>query len=343
MPKLGFFPGSTIGNFVPRSATDLLRHFRELLGTGALLLIGMDRVKPVERLIAAYDDPRRSDRAVQPQPARADQPRARRQHPARRLPPRSALERHPVAHRNASGRDAATSSSPSPASRSHSSRARRSTARTATNTSAAGRACCCSPAAGRRSPNGATRPATCRRPRRGPAQPLRALIAEPHCGAAKRQPMVTRPVRHRRLSCCQVLGWIIISQVILSWLFAFNVLNTSSQGVRGFVERARPHHRAAVPADPPDAARFRRDRLLAAGAADPDPDPADAARAAPRRSLDVLGDMTRTADRRESRCRRAARASRPMPSPNSSSGSAARRGSRPCWSAKTRRARSMSG
>lgn len=57
LPKLGFFPGSTIGNFVPRSATDLLRHFRELLGTGAQLLIGMDRVKPVERLIAAYDDP----------------------------------------------------------------------------------------------------------------------------------------------------------------------------------------------------------------------------------------------------------------------------------------------
>ncbi|HUE79924.1 MAG TPA: L-histidine N(alpha)-methyltransferase [Sphingomicrobium sp.] len=57
LPKLGFFPGSTIGNFVPRSATDLLRHFRELLGTEALLLIGMDRVKPVERLIAAYDDP----------------------------------------------------------------------------------------------------------------------------------------------------------------------------------------------------------------------------------------------------------------------------------------------
>ena len=56
-PKLGFFPGSTIGNFVPRSATDLLRHFRSLLGTGSRLLIGMDRVKPVDRLIAAYDDP----------------------------------------------------------------------------------------------------------------------------------------------------------------------------------------------------------------------------------------------------------------------------------------------
>jgi YggT family protein len=31
-----------------------------------------------------------------------------------------------------------------------------------------------------------------------------------------------------------VLTWIIIIQVILSWLFAFNVLNTSSQGVRAF-------------------------------------------------------------------------------------------------------------
>jgi YggT family protein len=29
-----------------------------------------------------------------------------------------------------------------------------------------------------------------------------------------------------------IVTWIIIIQVILSWLFAFNVLNTSSQGVR---------------------------------------------------------------------------------------------------------------
>jgi L-histidine N-alpha-methyltransferase len=57
LPKLGFFPGSTIGNFVPSSATDLLRQFRDLLGPRSQLLIGMDRVKPVERLIAAYDDP----------------------------------------------------------------------------------------------------------------------------------------------------------------------------------------------------------------------------------------------------------------------------------------------
>jgi dimethylhistidine N-methyltransferase len=57
LPKIGFFPGSTIGNFVPLSASDLLRHFRRLLGVGALLLIGMDQVKSVDRLRAAYDDP----------------------------------------------------------------------------------------------------------------------------------------------------------------------------------------------------------------------------------------------------------------------------------------------
>lgn len=33
-----------------------------------------------------------------------------------------------------------------------------------------------------------------------------------------------------------VIWWIIIIQVILSWLVAFNVLNTSSGGVRAFLE-----------------------------------------------------------------------------------------------------------
>ena len=33
-----------------------------------------------------------------------------------------------------------------------------------------------------------------------------------------------------------VLWWIIIGQVVLSWLFAFNVLNASSDGLRRFVE-----------------------------------------------------------------------------------------------------------
>ncbi len=56
-PKLGFFPGSTIGNMVPRTAVDLLRAMKDTLGDGAWLLIGMDRIKDVEVLLAAYDDP----------------------------------------------------------------------------------------------------------------------------------------------------------------------------------------------------------------------------------------------------------------------------------------------
>lgn len=56
MPKLGFFPGSTIGNMVPRTATDLLRTMRETLGEGSHLLIGMDLVKNPAVLVAAYDD-----------------------------------------------------------------------------------------------------------------------------------------------------------------------------------------------------------------------------------------------------------------------------------------------
>jgi YggT family protein len=31
-----------------------------------------------------------------------------------------------------------------------------------------------------------------------------------------------------------ILFWIIIIQVVMSWLFVFNVLNTNSQGVRAF-------------------------------------------------------------------------------------------------------------
>jgi L-histidine Nalpha-methyltransferase len=57
LPKLGFFPGSTIGNLVARTAVDLLRAMKETLGEGSRLLIGMDRIKPVDVLLAAYDDP----------------------------------------------------------------------------------------------------------------------------------------------------------------------------------------------------------------------------------------------------------------------------------------------
>ncbi len=56
LPRIGFFPGSTIGNMVPRTGVDLLRRMRENLGEGALLLIGMDRVKSEKILVPAYDD-----------------------------------------------------------------------------------------------------------------------------------------------------------------------------------------------------------------------------------------------------------------------------------------------
>jgi L-histidine N-alpha-methyltransferase len=55
-PKLGFFPGSTIGNMIPLMAVDLLRAMRASLGEGAMLLIGMDRIKDEATLVSAYDD-----------------------------------------------------------------------------------------------------------------------------------------------------------------------------------------------------------------------------------------------------------------------------------------------
>ncbi|MCP5396632.1 MAG: L-histidine N(alpha)-methyltransferase [Sphingomonadaceae bacterium] len=56
IPKLGFFPGSTIGNMVARTAVDLLRSMRATLGEGSQLLIGMDLIKDIAVLEAAYDD-----------------------------------------------------------------------------------------------------------------------------------------------------------------------------------------------------------------------------------------------------------------------------------------------
>lgn len=56
LPKLGFFPGSTIGNMVARTAVDLLRSMRATLGADSQLLIGMDLIKDPDVLEAAYDD-----------------------------------------------------------------------------------------------------------------------------------------------------------------------------------------------------------------------------------------------------------------------------------------------
>ena len=53
---LGFFPGSSLGNFEPAAAQELLAQFRHLLGPGGKLLIGIDQPKASERLEAAYND-----------------------------------------------------------------------------------------------------------------------------------------------------------------------------------------------------------------------------------------------------------------------------------------------
>jgi dimethylhistidine N-methyltransferase len=53
---VGFFPGSTIGNFPPEQAEDFLRRAGELLGDGAMMVVGADVAKGAEVLIPAYDD-----------------------------------------------------------------------------------------------------------------------------------------------------------------------------------------------------------------------------------------------------------------------------------------------
>jgi len=53
---LGFFPGSTIGNFAPPEAEAFLRQIRAVLGPGGALLIGVDLKKDTARLNAAYND-----------------------------------------------------------------------------------------------------------------------------------------------------------------------------------------------------------------------------------------------------------------------------------------------
>ncbi len=55
-PKLGFFPGSTLGNLGPAAAVDLLRAFGDTLGDGGWLVIGLDLRKDAAILEAAYND-----------------------------------------------------------------------------------------------------------------------------------------------------------------------------------------------------------------------------------------------------------------------------------------------
>lgn len=54
--RLVFFPGSTIGNFSPGEAHQLLRNMRLWAGEHAWLLIGVDMTQHVPTLLAAYND-----------------------------------------------------------------------------------------------------------------------------------------------------------------------------------------------------------------------------------------------------------------------------------------------
>jgi L-histidine N-alpha-methyltransferase len=56
-PMLVLFLGSTIGNFERAAAQDFLRDIRACLMPGDALLLGTDLIKPLARMILAYDDP----------------------------------------------------------------------------------------------------------------------------------------------------------------------------------------------------------------------------------------------------------------------------------------------
>lgn len=56
LPKVGFFPGSTIGNFEPHEASTFLRHAGTILGAGAVMVVGVDLIKDETVLNAAYND-----------------------------------------------------------------------------------------------------------------------------------------------------------------------------------------------------------------------------------------------------------------------------------------------
>lgn len=55
-PKVGFFPGSTIGNFDPDQAASFLRSARRVLGRRASMVVGVDLEKDENLLHAAYND-----------------------------------------------------------------------------------------------------------------------------------------------------------------------------------------------------------------------------------------------------------------------------------------------
>jgi dimethylhistidine N-methyltransferase len=56
MPRAGFFPGSTIGNFEPHEASAFLRRAARILGVGSIFVVGVDLAKSLDILYRAYND-----------------------------------------------------------------------------------------------------------------------------------------------------------------------------------------------------------------------------------------------------------------------------------------------
>ncbi len=55
-PRVGFFPGSTIGNFTPAETRAFLSAAAQVLGEGSIFIVGADIAKDEATLVAAYDD-----------------------------------------------------------------------------------------------------------------------------------------------------------------------------------------------------------------------------------------------------------------------------------------------
>ncbi len=51
-----YFPGSTIGNFTRDQASTFLKRMGKMAGDDGLIFIGVDLIKPINKLLRAYDD-----------------------------------------------------------------------------------------------------------------------------------------------------------------------------------------------------------------------------------------------------------------------------------------------
>lgn len=56
LKRLGFFPGSTIGNLTHEEARRFLEKCRDLLGANCAFVVGVDLKKDIGRLLSAYND-----------------------------------------------------------------------------------------------------------------------------------------------------------------------------------------------------------------------------------------------------------------------------------------------